>query len=236
MLFLGYTLGKRIRYYRKHAGMTQKELAEAVGLSEPAIRNYELDNRTPDRDTLTWIADALKVSYYALDMFDMSEINRIVHFLFEMEEMYQLKPAMIDGELVLRFDTKRLRELYGDDPLGPLDEGEYDSENDEEISLLTEEEEQELMELLQKIPDPGAAIHLENSMGAWYDAYEDLQDGRIDQDTYDDWKAKFPAFAGFDESDTATLFDKNQMMIPVELPEGFWEEFEEFSANDEKGE
>jgi len=226
MLFLGYSLGKRIRYFRKHAGMTQKELAEAVGISEPAIRNYELDNRTPDRDTLTWIADALKVSYYALDMFDMSEINRIVHFLFEMEEMYQLKPDMIDGELVLRFDTSRLRELYGDDPLGP---------QDEDISQLTEEEERELMELLQKVPDPGAAIHLENSMEAWYDAYEDLQGGRIDQDTYDDWKAKFPAFAGFDENDTATLFDKNQMMIPVELPEGFWEEFEEFKANYEKG-
>ena len=121
MLFLGYSTGMRIRYFRKKAGLTQKELAEKIGLSDSALRNYELGNRKPDRDTLTCIADALQVSYYALSMYDMSEINRTLHFLFEMEEMYQLKPGVIDGELVLRFDTKRLRELFGDNPFAMED-------------------------------------------------------------------------------------------------------------------
>ena len=229
MLFLGYTLGRRIRYFRKRAGLTQKELAEMLELSESALRNYELDNRTPGRGTLTRIADALKISYYALDMYDMSEINRTLHFLFEMEEMYQLKPDVIDGELVLRFDTKRLRELIGDDPFA-----------DEEPEL-TEEEERELKELFEKIPAPGAAIDLENQVGNWYDAYMDYQEGLIDQKTYEDWKFKYPAFAGFDEEDNAVVYDENQSLVPIELPEEFWdglteEEIEEMQRENEEDE
>lgn len=207
MLFLGYTLGQRIRYFRKRAGLTQKELAEKLGLSESALRNYELDNRKPGRSTLTLIADALRVSYYALDMYDMSEINRTLHFLFEMEEIYQLKPAVIDGELVLRFDTKRLRELIGDDPF-----------TDEEPEL-TEEEEQELDSLLEKVPAPAAALDLENQIGNWYDAYMDYQKGLLDQYEYDDWKFKYPAFAGFDRENNAVIYDENKALIPIDLSE-----------------
>ena len=229
MLFLGYSTGMRIRYFRKKAGLTQKELAEKIGLSDSALRNYELGNRKPDRDTLTdtltCIADALQVSYYALSMYDMSEINRTLHFLFEMEEMYQLKPDVIDGELVLRFDTKRLRELIGDDP--------FTSEEPK----LTEAERQELNELFEKIPAPAAAIDLENNIGNWYDAYTDYREGLIDQDTYEDWKFKYPAFAGFDENDVAVIYDENQSLIPLDLSEeeqeAIWEEYEEDEENEE---
>ena len=207
MLFLGYTTGMRIRYFRKKAGLTQKELAEKIGLSDSALRNYELDNRKPDWETLTCIADALQVSYYALSMYDMSEINRTLHFLFEMEEMYQLKPGVIDGELVLRFDTKRLRELFGDNPFAMEDPD------------LSEEEEQELNELVRKIPSPGDALDLENNIGNWYDAYTDYQEGRIDQETYEDWKFKYPAFAGFDEDGVAVIYDENQSIVPLDIPE-----------------
>jgi len=141
----------------------------------------------------------------------MSEINRTLNFLFEMEEMYQLKPDVIDGELVLRFDTKRLRELIGDDPFA-----------DEEPEL-TEEEERELKELFEKIPAPGDAIDLENQIGNWYDAYTDYQEGLIDQKTYEDWKFKYPAFAGFDEEGNAVIYDENQSLVPIELPEEFWD-------------
>ena len=135
MLFLGYSTGMRIRYFRKKAGLTQKELAEKIGLSDSALRNYELGNRKPDRDTLTCIADALQVSYYALSMYDMSEINRTLHFLFEMEEMYQLKPDVIDGELVLRSDTKRLRELIGDDPFTSEEPKLTEAEKQEQLAM-----------------------------------------------------------------------------------------------------
>lgn len=208
MLFLGYTLGKRIRYHRKKAGLTQKELAEKVGISEPALRNYELDNRNPSREILTVIADALKVSCYALETPDLSEINRTAHILFEMEELYQLKPDIIDGQVVLRFDTERLRELMG---YGILEEGDG--------IKWTEEEEEELGEILKEVPAPSSAILLEDCIEAWCSAREDYLAGNIDRETYEDWKMKYPSFAGFDDDGCAAVFDENRSLIGIDLPE-----------------
>lgn len=39
------TVGEKIRKFRIDQGYTQKELAIMSGLSESAIRNYELGNR-----------------------------------------------------------------------------------------------------------------------------------------------------------------------------------------------
>ena len=81
------------------------------------------------------------------------------------------------------------------------------------------EEEQELNELVRKIPSPGDALDLENNIGNWYDAYTDYQAGRIDQETYEDWKFKYPAFAGFDEDGVAVIYDENQSIVPLDIPE-----------------
>ena len=37
------SVGENIRRYRKLRGMTQAQLAEAVGLTEGAVRHYESD-------------------------------------------------------------------------------------------------------------------------------------------------------------------------------------------------
>lgn len=54
------TVGDKIRKYRLEQGYTQKELAIKAGLSESAVRNYELGNRTASQDQLEKIANALK--------------------------------------------------------------------------------------------------------------------------------------------------------------------------------
>lgn len=41
-----------IREFRKAAGLTQKQLAEKVGLSEQAIRMYGLGKREPSVDAI----------------------------------------------------------------------------------------------------------------------------------------------------------------------------------------
>ena len=56
-------------------------------------------------------------------------------------------------------------------------------------------------------------------IGNWYDAYTDYQEGRIDQETYEDWKFKYPAFAGFDEDGVAVIYDENQSIVPLDIPE-----------------
>lgn len=46
---------------RKSQGLTQKELADKIGLSASAIGNYEQGTRTPDYETLEIIADFFNV-------------------------------------------------------------------------------------------------------------------------------------------------------------------------------
>ena len=56
------TVGEKIRKFRIDQGYTQKELAIMSGLSESAIRNYELGNRFPSSEQLEKIANSLKIS------------------------------------------------------------------------------------------------------------------------------------------------------------------------------
>lgn len=45
-------LGKSIRKIRMRRNMTQRELANAAGLVESALRSYELGERSPKQNTL----------------------------------------------------------------------------------------------------------------------------------------------------------------------------------------
>ena len=105
------TVGERIRYYRKWNNMTQKSLAEACGITEPAIRNYELGNRIPGYDTLNDIANALQVNYYALAEPNLAAYAGVMQCLFRLEYAHGLKPVELDGKAVLVIDQKR----YGND-------------------------------------------------------------------------------------------------------------------------
>ena len=100
------TIGERIRYYRKAAGMTQKQLAESCEVSEPAIRNYELGNRVPDFEMLQTIAAVLEVSYFALADPDISAIARAMHIFFRMEHIHGLKPIEVNGKTGLIIDRE----------------------------------------------------------------------------------------------------------------------------------
>ena len=58
--------GDNIRRYRKAKGFTQAQLADAVGLTEGAIRHYESGIRAVKPELLEKIAKALGVSEGAL--------------------------------------------------------------------------------------------------------------------------------------------------------------------------
>ena len=98
------TVGERIRYYRKRAGMTQKQLAEACGITEPAIRNYELDNRIPSYETLDDIADALHVNYYTLADPNLAALAGVMHCFFRIEYVHGLRPIELEGKTALILD------------------------------------------------------------------------------------------------------------------------------------
>ncbi len=83
-------LGDRIRFIRKLRGMTQQELGEAVGFSKSTadvrIGQYETNVKKPRQEALQAIAKALDVSIDALIAPDLSNMNRIMHTLFLLED------------------------------------------------------------------------------------------------------------------------------------------------------
>ncbi|GEM_PF-886247 len=56
------TVGKRIDFLLDLKEIKKNELAKAIGVANNTASNYVNDNRTPDLETLTKIADFLNVS------------------------------------------------------------------------------------------------------------------------------------------------------------------------------
>jgi Predicted transcriptional regulator len=103
-------IGERLRKFRTLRGYSQKELGKMTGLSEPAIRNYELGNRTPSEAQLQKISNALEVSYFALANPDIHSYMSIIHALFKLEDEINLRPADIDGEIILKIDAEKIND------------------------------------------------------------------------------------------------------------------------------
>ena len=57
-----YEIGNRIRKYREELGLSQKELADKIGVSNSRVSNWEQGINRPDADMLAEICMALNVS------------------------------------------------------------------------------------------------------------------------------------------------------------------------------
>jgi len=99
-------VGKKIKRFRTAQGLSQKELAQRSGMSEPAIRNYELGNRTPSDKQLEKIAGALGVSIYAISDPNLENYYGMMHALFYLEDEYSIIPKKIDGQVYLAVENK----------------------------------------------------------------------------------------------------------------------------------
>lgn len=94
-------MGQRIRELRKRRGMTQKELAEASGIGESALRSYELGARYPKDTYLGSIARALNVRPEAFEVYDIETDTQIIHLLFNLEEKFGIHPAPNGGSAIV---------------------------------------------------------------------------------------------------------------------------------------
>lgn len=57
-----YEIGNRIRKYREDRKLSQKQLAELIGVSNSRVSNWEQGINRPDADILAEICRALQVS------------------------------------------------------------------------------------------------------------------------------------------------------------------------------
>ena len=79
--------------------MTQRALAKATdGVSESALRSYELGERRPKQNTLERIAKALDVAPACFDTYGIERYDELMHALFLSEEAFSIKPCA-DGSI-----------------------------------------------------------------------------------------------------------------------------------------
>lgn len=57
-----YEIGSRIRRYREERGLSQKQLAELIGVKNSRVSNWEQGLNRPDADILAELCRALQVS------------------------------------------------------------------------------------------------------------------------------------------------------------------------------
>lgn len=57
-----YEIGSRIRKYREERGLSQKQLAEMIGVKNNRVSNWEQGLNRPDADILAALCRALQVS------------------------------------------------------------------------------------------------------------------------------------------------------------------------------
>lgn len=116
--------GNRLKSLRKSSGYTQKELGEKLNVSGRVIGYYESNERFPDKDTLTDIADFFKVSVdYLLgrtdeknnntksNKIDINKNEKDVEELLEetMSQILGQDGLMLNGEIVDDNDLMLLR-------------------------------------------------------------------------------------------------------------------------------
>lgn len=101
----------KILQLRKERGLTQAQLAKMVGLSEAAVRSYELGARNPKEKRLERIAKVLGIRREALEDYGVTTLNEAMHSLFRMEDR-QMKAAPVKrgDEYYLTFDEASLRQ------------------------------------------------------------------------------------------------------------------------------
>ena len=84
------SIGKRLRFFRKKAQMTQKELGLLAGFSplsaEVRIAQYESGERTPRYLLREKLASALGVASAALSVPNIENDRELMHLLFALED------------------------------------------------------------------------------------------------------------------------------------------------------
>lgn len=132
--------GDNIRRHRKAKGFTQAQLADAVGLTEGAIRHYESGIRAVRPELLESIAATLGVSVSALKDYGVETAGDLMSLLVRLEDSFGIVPA--------------------GDGLG--------------------------LSLNAKAPHAAKAA---TAIKLWAEKRAQLENGEIDADEYEDWKA-----------------------------------------------
>ncbi len=94
------TIGENIRRIRKLRGISIKDLAERLGISDTYMRYYENDVRKPKKDGIVRIAEALNVNPEVLQAAEIDEdtaMHRLFHVFSGFNGQLMTADSIVDG-------------------------------------------------------------------------------------------------------------------------------------------
>ena len=113
-----------------------------------------------------------------------------------------------NGDVYLKFgfDLRAYREI--------LEKYEDLEESSNEIEL-TEEDRAEIDRICGSVLSPESAADLDDVIYAWALARRAKEKGLVDDQTYDDWKYKYPVFANIDDDGKPEIYEESQALIKL---------------------
>lgn len=156
-------MGQRIRQLRELHGMTQRELAEASGISESALRSFELGANFPKDSYLRKIAQALHVRPEVFEGYSITSEIQLIHTLFNLEDALDLRPqggaspavTAVGERSLIRKAFKEWSEKRGQLERGEMTEEQYREWKDAYYPFI------QLDPFGEEIPDPYTGKMLE---------------------------------------------------------------------------
>lgn len=103
--------GRKLKELRLLRQLTQKELAYMSGLTDAAIRNYELGNRSPSEEQLRKIADALDCDASALVDHSPLTIFEFMQIIFDYEKELNIRPLVEGSTTGLMFHNETFNDF-----------------------------------------------------------------------------------------------------------------------------
>lgn len=109
-----YSLGDRIKSLRERNGISQKDFAKKINVSNVVLSRYESNERKPDYDTLQLIADYFEVTTdYLLGRTDFPEYNKQQQSEFErFKDDPELQRFFYELPKSKEEDLKALQEIW----------------------------------------------------------------------------------------------------------------------------
>lgn len=114
---LAIYIGLKIKEFRDQRGLTQKELADLIEMGNTTIANYEKGFRTPKKNTLFKIANALSVTIDDLFPFLKQSDNSIIESVEEILSQLDPKPyqrnvlTYAEGQLEEQKQAKKVHDI-----------------------------------------------------------------------------------------------------------------------------
>lgn len=87
-----YRFAEKLRRLKSLRGLTQREVAQAAGIDESTVRNYELARRMPRAKQMEVLCEALGITSTALTQHYFGSPNQAMHYLFVIAGVANLTP------------------------------------------------------------------------------------------------------------------------------------------------